>query len=237
MSNWAKKRFWKTALAEEQEAGFAILLDGRSIKTPARATLVVPSKKLADEIVIEWQAQGDIIDPMSMPFTRTSNAALDKVTHQLSEVQEHMAEYGETDLLCYRANSPQELVDRQVAAWDPLLAWSKYTFDAPLNIAQGVMYVAQPAQSLANLKAQMTHFSAFELSGIYDLVCLSGSLVAALAVVHKYKAATEVWDLCRVDEFWQQEQWGVDEEAQATESAKRSEFLHANNFLATLGCF
>ena len=236
MSEWAKKRFWKSALVEEQGSGFAVLLDGRSIKTPARANLVVPTKKLAEAIAAEWQAQGDIIDPMSMPFTRTSNAALDKVADQLSEVLEHMAEYGKTDLLCYRANSPQELVERQAVAWDPLLAWAKDTFDAPLDVAQGVMYVAQPAQSLANLKAQLRHLSSFELSGIYDLVCLSGSLVAALAVAHKHKTASEVWDLCRVDDGWQQEQWGVDEEAQATESAKRSDFLHANAFIAILSC-
>ena len=237
MSEWAKKRFWKTALVEEQESGFAVLLDGRSVKTPARTTLVVPTKKLADAIVAEWQAQGDIIDPLSMPFTRTSNAALDKVMGQMSEVFDHMAEYGETDLLCYRASSPQELVERQAVAWDPLLAWAKDTFDAPLDVAQGVMYVDQPAQSLENLKAQLTQLSVFEISGIYDLVCLSGSLIAALAVTHKYKPASDVWDLCRVDEFWQQEQWGVDEEARVAESAKRSEFLHANDFFATLSSF
>lgn len=237
MSEWVKKRFWKTVFVEEQGSGFVILLDGRCIKTPARATLVVPSKKLADAIAAEWRAQGEIIDPMSMPFTRTSNAALDKVAHQFSEVLEHITEYGETDLLCYRANSPQELVDRQAASWDPLLAWSKNTLDAPLIIAQGVMYTAQPAQSLANLKTQMVHLNAFELSGIYDLVCLSGSLVAALAVAHNYKPASEVWDLCRVDELWQQEQWGVDEEAQAAESSKRSEFLHANDFFTTVSSF
>lgn len=236
MAEWAQKRFWKTALVEEQDKGFAILLDGRSIKTPARSTLIVPTKKLADAIATEWQAQGEMIDPLSMPFTRTSNAALDKVTQQFSEVADHMAEYGETDLLCYRANAPVELVDRQAAAWDPLLSWAKEVFDAPLDVAQGVIYTPQPLGSLANLKAQITQLSAFQLSGMYDLVSLSGSLVAALAVSNHYRTAAEVWDLCRVDEMWQQEQWGFDEEAQKTVSAKRAEFVHANDFISTLSC-
>ena len=231
MFEWAKKRFWKTAIVAEQESGFAILLDGCSIKTPARANLIVPTKKLAEAIAAEWQAQGDIINPLSMPFTRTSNAALDKVSHQLPEVLKHIAEFGETDLLCYRVSSPRELVKRQAVAWDPLLAWAKDTFDAPLNVAKGVMYVAQPAQSLANLKAQITQLDPFELSGMYNLVSLSGSLVAALAVKQEHKTASEIWDLCRVDNVWQEEQWGFDEEAQRIESAKRSEFLHANVYL------
>ena len=122
-----------------------------------------------------------------------------------------MAEYGETDLLCYRASSPQELVERQAVAWDPLLAWAKDTFDAPLDVAQGVMYVASAiAQSLENLKAQLTQLSVFEISGIYDLVCLSGSLDRSTGSLRTIiGSASEVWDLCRVDEIWQQEQWGV----------------------------
>ena len=236
MTEWAQKRFWKTSLVEEQDKGFAILLDGRSIKTPARSTLIVPTKKLADAIAAEWQTQGEMINPLSMPFTRTSNAALDKVTQQFSEVADHMTEYGETDLLCYRTNAPSELVDRQAAAWDPLLSWAKEVFDAPLDVAQGVMYIPQPPRSLANLKAQITQLSAFQLSGMYDLVSLSGSLVAALAVLNHHKTAAEIWDLCRVDEIWQQEQWGLDEEAQKTESVKRAEFVHASDFISTLSC-
>ncbi len=231
MPEWVKKRFWENAVVEEQENGFAILLDGRSIKTPSRAILTVPTKKLAETIAAEWQAQGDIIDPLSMPFTRTSNAALDKVSKQMSEVRDHIAEYGETDLLCYRTSSPRELVERQAIAWDPLLAWAKKTFDAPLNVTEGLMYINQPAQSLANLKEQIRHLNPFELSGMYKLVSLSGSLVAALAVKYEYKSAFEIWDLCRVDNEWQEEQWGVDEDAQRIESSKRSEFLHAKFFL------
>lgn len=231
MSEWAKKRFWKTAIVKEQKNGFGVLLDGCSIKTPSRATLIVPTKTLAEMIAAEWQAQGDIIDPLSMPFTRTSNAALDKVSHQMSEVRDHIAEYGETDLLCYRVSSPRELAKRQTAAWDPLLIWAKNTFDAPLNVTQGVMFIEQPEKSLANLKSQIKNFNPFELSGIYNLVTLSGSLVAALAVKQGHKTASEIWDLCRVDNIWQEEQWGVDEEAQKIESFKRSEFLLANTFL------
>lgn len=231
MSECIKKRFWKSAIVKEQKNGFVVLLDGHPIKTPSRATLIVPTEALADMIAAEWQAQDDIIDPLSMPFTRTSNAALDKVSHQMSEVRDQIAEYGETDLLCYRASAPRELVKRQAAAWDPLLLWAKNTFDAPLNVTEGLIFIAQPDKSLANLKLQIKNLNPFELSGLYNLVTLSGSLVAALAVKQGYKTASEIWDLCRVDNIWQEEQWGLDEEAQNIESVKRFEFLLANAYL------
>ena len=145
MTEWKLKRFWTEASVSEAEEGYAVLLDGRGVKTPAKTSLVVPTVELARAIAEEWDAQEGTIDPTTMPFTRSANAAIDKVTHQFDEVVNLLAEYGETDLLCYRADAPIELTQRQAEAWDPLLGWAKDTFGADLSPAKGVMFVEQPA--------------------------------------------------------------------------------------------
>ena len=236
MTQWAVKRFWGEVTLEEVSKGFTILLDGMPVKTPAKAKLVVPTQSLANHIAAEWEAQEDRIDPLSMPYTRMTNSALDKVTPQFSEVVNQLAAYAETDHLCYRAEAPKALVKRQMEAWDPLLAWAGKTFDAPLKVATGVTFVPQPNKSLAQLKERITRLSAFELAAVHDLISLSGSLVASLAVIHRKKAADEVWRLCQIDEIWQIEQWGADKQQEAVSEYKMAEFLHASHYFSTLRC-
>ena len=137
MSDWAAKRFWSDVTVDLRGEGYVILLDKRLVKTPAKATLAVPSQAMAEAIAAEWEAQGEKIDPRTMPTTRSANAALDKVTPQRAEVAQLIAAYGEDDLLCYRAPSPEELLTRQKQAWDPLLAWAAQAFDAPLRTTEG----------------------------------------------------------------------------------------------------
>lgn len=230
MSGWTAKRFWTETRVEEVDGGFTIRLDGRPVKTPAKILLIVPTRAMADQIAAEWDAQQGKIDPRTMPWTRSANAALDKVATQFTEVAGLLAAYGDTDLLCYRADGPEELARRQTEGWDPLLAWSAATLKAPLNATVGVMHREQPAESLARLTARIGQMTAFQLTGFHDLVAISGSLVLALAVADQRLPAEEAWRLSRLDEHWQAEVWGRDEEAEMLEAARHEGFLHAERF-------
>ncbi|MEL6520886.1 MAG: ATP12 family protein [Pseudomonadota bacterium] len=234
MTGWTLKRFWTTAMIEAVDAGWQIMLDGKAVHTPAKAQLIVPTRPLAEAIGVEWDAQEDEVDPRTMPLTRSANSALDKVTPQFEEVAALVSEYGGSDQLCYRAEGPDALIQRQAEAWDPLLDWAASGLDAPLTMASGVMHVPQPAKSLTALKARVDTMTPFELTALHDLVGLSGSLIIGLAVVENVLPSEELWRRSRIDETWQQEQWGVDEEAAATVALKRQEFLNAVRFFRLL---
>lgn len=230
MSEWAAKRFWTDATVEKDGTGFAIRLDGRSVKTPAKTALVVPSRALADAIAKEWQAVEGKIDPNTMPFTRSANAAIDKVSVQFTDVAKMLAAYGGSDLLCYRAESPTALVDRQAAAWDPVLDWAHDVFGARLTTTAGIMPIEQDAKAIETIQKPLFEATVFELTALHDLIALSGSLVLGLAVTQRYLAADAAWALSRVDETWQSEQWGEDEDAAQMAEIKRKAFLHAAKF-------
>lgn len=235
MSEWKAKRFWKEATFEPVEGGWQVLLDGRPVRTPAKAALVLPSERLAQAIAAEWQAQGEKIDPRAMPATRTANSAIDKVAVQHEEVAAMLAAYGGSDMLCYRAEGPAELVARQSADWDPLLDWAETRFGARLAVTAGVMPVAQDAAALERLAAPLREMDPFALAAFHDLVALSGSLVLAHAVTEARLDAAEAWRLSRLDEEWQIEQWGEDEEAEALAQVKRTAFHDAARFWSLLG--
>ncbi|MCA3445521.1 MAG: ATPase [Rhodobacter sp.] len=230
MSGWSARRFWTETRVEAVDGGFTVRLDGRAVKTPAKTLLVVPTLAMAERIAAEWDAQQGKVDPRTMPWTRSANAALDKVAARFAEVAALLAAYGDTDLLCYRADGPAELAARQTKGWDPLLAWSATALDAPLTATVGVMPVAQPPDSLARLTARIGQMMAFQLTGFHDLVVISGSLVLALAVTDRRLSAEEAWRLSRLDEHWQAEVWGRDDEADALEAARHEGFLHAERF-------
>lgn len=230
MSEWAPKRFWKAADVARVDTGFAVQLDGRGVKTPAKTPLVVPTEALAREIAGEWDAQVEKIDPNVMPATRMANSALDKVTIQFAEVADMLAAYGDSDLLCYRAGHPVELVARQNEKWNPMLDWAEATFGAKLEPRTGVIHAPQDETAIAKLTAEVHALSAFQLAAFHDLVSLSGSLVLGLAVAKAEADVEEIWALSRLDERWQEEQWGEDEEATALAERKRSEFKFAEKF-------
>jgi len=230
MSDWQPKRFWKEAQAEPCDDGFTVLLDGRSVRTPAKAPLAVPTRAMAEAIAQEWGAQEKTIDPRTMPVTRGANAAIDKVRTQRSEVVALLAEYGDSDLLCYRAAGPEGLITRQAEAWDPMLDWAADAIGARLAVGEGVMHVKQDLEALAQLESRVAAFDDFSLAAAHDLISLSGSLVLALAVTHRELAAQDAWLLSRVDEHWQIEQWGKDDEAEEAEAIKRTAFLDAARF-------
>lgn len=230
MSGWANKRFWKVTEVGKVDGGYEVLLDGRKLRTPAKSELIVPSSEIAQKIAHEWDVQEDVVDPDSMPVTRMANSAIDKVAPQFELVAEMIAAYGGTDLLCYRADSPKELVAHQEVVWTPYLDWAKAEFDAALIHGAGVMHITQSEQSIANLRARVFAFSSFELAAFHDLVAISGSLVLGLAAVAKREDPKTIWEVSRLDEIWQESQWGEDEEAVAFAQTKLRGFLEAYDF-------
>ncbi|MCD9149858.1 ATP12 family chaperone protein [Pseudophaeobacter flagellatus] len=230
MSNWAQKRFWKQADVTEAEDGFGVALDGRVVKTPAKAALMVPSRVMAEAIAAEWDAQSEAINPESMPFTRSANAAIDKVANQHGEVADMLAEYGDSDLLCYRADSPQELVQRQAAEWDPALDWAEQALGVRLETRIGLLHRRQDTAAMRSLRHAVHGLSPFQLAAFHDLVSMSGSLVLGFAAAQDWRTADDIWRISRLDEAWQAEQWGRDEEAETTAELKRTAFLHAKAF-------
>lgn len=230
MTEWAMKRFWTKAEAAPVTGGFAVHLDGRPVRTPAKAPLVVPTQGLAQAIADEWDAQDKTVDPNAMPMTRGANAAIDKLSVQFTEVADMLADYGDSDLLCYRAISPEELVMRQSEAWDPMLDWAAQSFEARLLPRAGVMHAPQDPAALAQLRAQVHGLSRFQLAAFHDLVSLTGSLILGLGVVHGHITPDDAWARSQIDESWQAEQWGQDEEAAKRTAFKRNEFLQAFRF-------
>lgn len=230
MTAWKPKRFWKSAAVVNEDAEFAIELDGRRVRTPAKAELRLPARPMAEAVAAEWLEQGDVVNPLSMPVTRSANAAIDKVRHQHREVADMLAAYGDADLLCYRAESPQELVDRQLEQWDPPLDWASDTLGVRLSVHHGVIHHPQAEEDMARLSERVHAMSDFQLAAFHDLVSLSGSLILGFAAALDWCEPEAIWTLSRLDELWQEEQWGPDEEAQAMARTKRDAFLHAKRF-------
>lgn len=227
MSEWALKRFWREVSVVEEDGGFAVRLDNRPVKTPAKRALVLPTRAVADNVALEWEAQVEKVNPTTMPWTRSANAAIDKVATQRAEVAAHLADYAGSDLLCYRAEGPGGLVVRQTRAWDALLDWAEETYGARLAVTHGVMPIEQKPSQVATLGRAMEDMTDFQLTGFHDLVTLSGSYVIGLAAANDHLAALDLWAMSRLDEDWQIEQWGEDEEASAHAALKRDAFLHA----------
>jgi len=200
------------------------------VRTPAKAALILPTQAMAGAIAQEWDAQETVVDPRTMPVTRGANAAIDKVRVQRAEVVELLAEYGDSDLLCYRAAGPDGLIQRQAAAWDPMLDWAAETMGARLFVGEGVMHVDQNPVALARLAAEVEAFDDFALAAVHDLISLSGSLVLALAVTRDAITVEDAWAASRIDEHWQIEQWGEDETATIAEKTKQTAFADAARF-------
>jgi chaperone required for assembly of F1-ATPase len=229
-----RRRFWKSAAVKPVAAGFAVTLDGQELRTPEGAPLVVPTAAFAAAIAAEWDALAAEIDPERLPLTRAANSAIDRVMRRREAVVDAIAAYGGSDLLCYRADAPEGLVARQAAGWDPWLQWSARMLGAPLVAVTGVMPRNQPPASLAALHAAVAAEDAFALTALHELVALSGSLVLGLAVARGALDAGEAWELSRIDETWQAEQWGLDAEAETAAELRRAAFLRARDLLDLL---
>ena len=225
------KRFYQTAMAG---ADGAILLDGRPVKTPARRALALPTAALAAAIVAEWDAQGDEIDPRAMPLTGLANAAIDRVTPDLAAFARTLAAYGETDLLCYRADGPDSLVARQAAEWDPPLAWARARYGVAFVVTTGIVHAAQPPATIARLATAVAGYDAFALAALSPLVTVSGSLLLALALAEGAIDRATAFAAAMLDELWQAERWGEDALAIQARAARREDFEAGARFLALL---
>jgi chaperone required for assembly of F1-ATPase len=232
VSGWKPKRFWKDAIAEGCDGGFTVRLDGKPVKTPAKAAFVLPSMAMARAAAAEWAAQDDMVRPETMPVTRAANSAIDKLGHQFAEVVDLLAEYGGSDLLCYRATGPQALIDRQAAAWDPILDWARRELGAELRVTTGVIHIAQPPEALVRLRAELAAVTPFELAALHDLIAITGSLILGLAIARGHLSAAEAFSKSRIDEHWQIELWGEDEEAAVIEASKAAALEEAARFHA-----
>lgn len=232
MSEWAAKRFWEKVTVDEVEGGFAVHLDAKPVRTPLKTLVVVPTMPMAEAMQAEWEAQDEKVAPLTMPVTRAANAALDKVTPQHAEVVDMLAAYGDSDLLCYRAEGPDALVVLQAEGWDPLVDWSATQLGAPLQVRTGIMHAPQDAGSLKALHAHVSALDAFRLTAFHDLVAITGSLVLGFAVARGRLEAAEAWSLSRIDESWQISQWGEDEDASKQANFKRQDLLAAARFYA-----
>ncbi len=226
------KRFWKDVTVD---ADRGVRLDGRPLRTPGRAPLSLPTAGLADAIANEWRTVGDDIDPRAMPLTGLANAAIDRIAPDTAAFAAGLAAYGESDLLCYRADGPPDLVTRQAAAWNPPLDWARDRYDVHFEIATGVMHRAQPEATIERLGAAITARPAFELAPLSPIVTITGSLVLALALAERAMTAEAVWTAANLDEDWQVEQWGEDELAVKARETRRRDFDAAAQFLSLVG--
>lgn len=219
------KRFWKDVAVVDG----AILLDGRAVKTPARAPFRLPTPSLANAVAEEWRVVGETVAPRTMPLTGLANAAIDRPVEAAT-----LAIYVETDLLCYRAQEPPELAARQAAVWDPMLDWARMRYDVAFIVTSGITHVAQPPQTIARLGAAVASRNAFERTALQPIVTIGGSFVAALMLAENAIAPDAVFEACHVDELWQAEQWGEDDWAIAARNHRRADFMAAARFLSLL---
>lgn len=222
------KRFW-TEVSVAPDGGVA--LDGRPVRTPGRAPLLLPTPNLAEAVADEWRAVGETIDPRAMTLTGLANAAIDRIAPDPASFAVGLARYGESDLLCYRAGEPEPLAERQAAAWDPLLDWARGRYDVHFAIATGIMPVEQPLATVARLREAVATQPPFVLAGLSPVVTLTGTLVGSLALIAGACDPDALWRAAGIDESWQAELWGEDAEAAATRALRRREFDAAVRFL------
>ena len=228
------KRFWKEVTLEPEGEGWGIRLDGRPLRTPARAALTVRSQRLAKAVAEEWRSSGETIDPSTMPLTGLANAAIDRIAPDREAFAEGLARYAKADLACYRTEGPSALLERQEKEWNPLLAWARRRFDIDFVTTSGLMHVEQPEETIKQLSHAIGTLDGFRLAGLSPLVTIGGSLVAALAVLEKAITPEQAFAAVSVDERWQLERWGSDSEAETALENRRRDFLAAARFLELL---
>ena len=228
------KRFWTRAEAVRQGRGWGVALDGRPVRTPARAVLETPTESLAQAIAEEWNGVDETLDPRALPLAGLANAAIDRIAPDREAFVANLASYAQGDLACYRADSPRELVARQAEPWDALLAWARRRYDVDFCTTSGITHVDQPPATVERLAHALAVLDPFRLAGLSPMVTIGGSLLAALAVLEEALTAGEAWEVVTVDDRWQLEQWGSDTEAETALENRRKEFLAAAQFLELL---
>lgn len=230
-----RKRFYERASTSDAtgEGGFAVLLDGKPVRTPARRHLAAPSRALAQAIADEWNAQEDVIDPARMPLTRLANAVIDAVADRATPVADEIAKYLDSDLLFYRADAPEGLVAREAEMWDPVLSWAREGLGARFIQVQGVMHAAQPKEAVAAARAAIPA-DIWRLGAVSVITTLTGSALLALALAHRAIDTERAWAAAHVDEDWEMAQWGEDALALERRAYRRAEMQAAATVLQLL---
>lgn len=229
-----RKRFYTSAEIGEADGGHTVTLDGKPIRTPSGRIVILPVPSLAEEIAAEWNAQNDTIDPLTMPLTRFANSVVQGVIGNVEAVAEDAAKYFASDLLFYRASHPEALVAREAAHWDPILFWAAETFSAHFILAEGVVHVRQPDQAIAAARAALPS-DPWAIAAVHVITTLTGSALLALALFYGEIDHAQAWASAHVDEDWNAEQWGLDEEMAARKAAKLVDFNAAVGVLKALG--
>lgn len=228
------KRFYSEVTLAPTDDGFAVLLDGRPVKTPGRRPLAVPMRRAAEVVAAEWDAQRERIDPATMPMTRLVNTVVEAIADDPIPVRDDLARYIETDLLFYRAGTPERLVARQQELWDPVLDWARDSFGARYLLTEGVMHVAQPPAAIAAFRDRLAGIDdPFKVAAMHQATTLTGSALLALALAEGHLSAEDVWQRAHVDEDWNIEQWGADDEASARRELRWQEMQVAAVLLDT----
>jgi chaperone required for assembly of F1-ATPase len=210
------KRFYEDVAVASKVNGFIVTLDGRKLKTPAKADLILPSEAAAEAIAAEWRAQGDAIDPRTMPLTRLVNSALDGVARDVQSVIADIVRYAGSDLVCYRAAEPEALVTVQSEAWDPVLAFAREDLGARFICVEGVTFAEQPPRAIAAVReavVQSTGERPLAVAALHVMTTLTGSVLLALAVARRELTPEAAWEAAHVDEDFQMRVWGADVEA------------------------
>lgn len=228
-----RKRFYTAAGVKEGPEGFSVTLDGKPIRTPGKRLLAAPRRELAEAMAAEWEAQTEIIDPLSMPLTRLANSTIDGVLDNTDAVADDVAKYFGSDLLFYRAGFPEELIARQAAYWDPVVRWAADDLGAHFILTEGVMHVAQPERALAAARAALPE-DPWSIAAMHVLTTLTGSALLALALYHKVCDEDRIWAAAHVDEDWNAQQWGEDEEVVARRAMRLRDFRAAARVLRLL---
>jgi chaperone required for assembly of F1-ATPase len=222
------KRFW-SEVSVDAERG--VRLDGKPVHTPGRLPLLLPNDVLAEAVADEWRSVEGEINPRAMPLTGLANAAIERIAADPALFAAGLAEYAESDLLCYRAQSPDDLIARQTASWDPPLDWARQRYDVHFEIVHGIMHRAQPVETIERLAVAIATRDAFELAPLAPVVTITGSLVLALALVERAFLSETIWAAANLDEDWQAERWGLDDLALRAREVRQADFDAAVRFL------
>jgi chaperone required for assembly of F1-ATPase len=228
-----RKRFYASAGVAEADGGFAVTLDGKPIRTPSGRQVIAPTREIADAIAAEWNAQGEMINPLSMPLTRFANSVVEAVADRLDAVADDVAKYLGTDLLFYRAGHPEALVAKEAAHWDPIVFWAADALGAHFILAEGIVHVTQPEQAVAAARGAFPD-DPWSVSALHVVTTLTGSALLALALAHGVRDPDQVWAAAHVDEDWNIEKWGMDEEVAARRAARLVDFRAAVRILTAL---
>ncbi|MBV8455979.1 MAG: ATPase [Acetobacteraceae bacterium] len=230
-----RKRFYASAgVAEAEGGGFTVTLDGRPIRTPSGRVVAIPSREIAEAVAAEWEAQKETIDPLTMPMTRFANSVVEAVIDRQEAVAEDIAKYFHSDLLFYRAGHPDALVAREAKHWDPVLFWAADELGAHFILAEGIVHVRQPEAAVAAARAALPR-DPWSIAATHVVTTLTGSALLALALAHGELDADAVWAAAHVDEDWNAEQWGADEEAAERRAARSVDFRAAARILEVMG--